>query len=80
MTEVDKGIDSIAAAMWLLIRKSTDRDWAWCVQNDPATAADLRYRAKRAIDDVGFVSPPAKVDGTAPSLDLRFKDAFVGAK
>jgi hypothetical protein len=80
MSDVDKGIETVAEAMWLLIRKSPTDSWETCVHDNPAIAADLRYRAMRAIEDGGLVSSRSNLVDKSAALDLRFKEAFVGSK
>lgn len=69
-------VESVAEGMWCLIRDVWEHDWAWCVKNDPATADELRYRARCAI-----VRGAISAAGDSPArLDLAFKKAFVEGK
>ena len=78
MDEVDRGIEAIAEEMWSLIKDSSGTDWHWVVVNYPQLAADLRLKAKVALERGGLVRPRDEDLGPTRVLDLRFKDIFVG--
>jgi hypothetical protein len=91
MSDTDRSIDVIAASMWNLVRSSLDRDWDWCLLNEPALAMELRIKAAAAIETAGLIYSDRRPRRTASSsteqqptqLDLRFKEALIstdGAK
>lgn len=66
-------VESVAEGMWSLIRDVWEHDWAWCLKNDPATADELRHRARCCI-----VRAAVPRFGDSPIvLDLSFKKAFI---
>lgn len=75
-----RDIDVIAECMWDVINPSPEKDWAWCVENDPSTAQELRNKARRTIDKHNLVLVEKSSNKKSESqLDLRFKEAFVGS-
>lgn len=73
----EKLVESIAEAMWYLIRRQHDHDWKWCILNDESTAVELRYRARYALVAAEFKDYYEERKSNPNALDLRFKDAFV---
>lgn len=75
----DRLIESVAEAMWQLIGYADyEKDWKWCCENEPATAWDLRFRARCAVVRSTIPSPLDVKKTSQPKLDLSFKKAFVG--
>jgi len=70
-------VESIAEAMWYLIRRQHDHDWKWCILNDESTASELRYRARCALVAAEFKEIYEERKPQPSALDLRFKDALV---
>jgi hypothetical protein len=73
----EKLVESIAEAMWYLVRRHHDHDWKWCILNDESTATELRYRARCALVAAEFKEYYEERKSRPNALDLRFKDALV---
>ena len=71
------GIEKVAASMWNLI--SHGRTWEWCVVNDTCSAAEMRHRAKQALEDGGFLQGEEEdfLNADLNQMDLRLKAELV---
>lgn len=73
-----KLVESIAEGMWYLICDTDNsKNWEWCCENEPGTAAELRFRARCAIIR-STITSSLEGQPTQAKLDLTFKRAFIG--
>lgn len=72
-------VEAVAEEMWILVRKDSDKDWAWCNKNDSMFAGELRYRARRCLLFGASKEVEKKNEVKVTELDLRFKEAFIVA-
>ena len=79
-SDIETGVESLAESMWEMIRERSDQDWSWLRRNDPHLAAELRLKARTAIDRAGLV-PTGKTShrgGSVAGMDLRLKEHLTG--